>query len=274
MKKFITLLLAMALVFSLVACGGNNAANEANTTEATNATNTTEATDSTDTTEATEEVNMRPFVAGTGDFNGDFYAGWTNSTYDKNIRQLVWGFGLMTDTIAGEIVDSPMVVEKTVSDDLTEWTFKIQDGITFHNGEEMTVSDIKFTYEFYMDKDALTATGGSSSLQDYIDTITIDEATNTITFKLLKVIFTTDASVFYETWILPEDTITAGADAAGQTVQEYVKTNISNPIGYGPYKFVEFKESEYVRLAINEDYIGEMPAIQEIIVRHTPSETN
>jgi ABC-type transport system substrate-binding protein len=273
MKKFITLLLAMALVFSLVACGGNNAANEANTTEATNATNTTEATDSTDTTEATEEVNMRPFVAGTGDFNGDFYAGWTNSTYDKNIRQLVWGFGLMTDTIAGEIVDSPMVVEKTVSDDLTEWTFKIQDGITFHNGEEMTVSDIKFTYEFYMDKDALTATGGSSSLQDYVDTITIDEATNTITFKLLKVIFTTDASVFYETWILPEDTITAGADAAGQTVQEYVKTNISNPIGYGPYKFVEFKESEYVRLAINEDYIGEMPAIQEIIVRHTPSET-
>lgn len=218
-------------------------------------------------------MNDRPFVAGSADFNGDFYAGWTNSTYDKNIRQLVWGFGLMTDNAAGEVIDSPLVEEKTVSDDLTQWTFKIKDGVKFHNGEELTVSDIKFTYEFYMDKEALAATGGSSSLQDYVDTIEIDEAANSITFTLKKVIFTTDTSVFYEMWILAEDTITEGATAAGQTPQEYVKTNISAPIGYGPYMFAEFKESEYVRLKVNPDYIGNAPAIQEIIVKVTPSET-
>lgn len=274
MKKFFTLLLVVLLMFSLVACGNNAAKEEnnemANNNQEVNENNTQE---STETEDEVVEVNDRPFVAGSADFNGDFYAGWTNSTYDKNIRQLVWGFGLMTDNAAGEVIDSPLVEEKTVSDDLTQWTFKIKDGVKFHNGEELTVSDIKFTYEFYMDKEALAATGGSSSLQDYVDTIEIDEAANSITFTLKKVIFTTDTSVFYEMWILAEDTITEGATAAGQTPQEYVKTNISAPIGYGPYMFAEFKESEYVRLKVNPDYIGNAPAIQEIIVKVTPSET-
>jgi ABC-type transport system substrate-binding protein len=275
MKKFIALLLAVMLIFSLVACNNtNNNAGDAtnNNTEMNDKNDDKNDTDSSSTDDK-EEINMRPFVAGSADFNGDFYQGWTNSTYDKNIRQLVWGFGLMTDTPAGEIVDSPLVEEKTVSEDLIFWTFKIKDGVTFHNGEELTVSDIKFTYEFFMDEEALAATGGSSSFNDYIQAITIDEAANTITFELKKVIFTTDMSVFYETWILPETTITDGAAAAGQNVQEYVKTNISAPIGYGPYIFDEFKESEYVRLKLNPDYIGKMPAIQEIIVKVTPSET-
>ena len=183
MKKFITLLLALVLVFSLVACGGNNASENSGTETATETTTNTEET-ATETETETDEVNMRPFVAASSDFNGDFYAGWTNSTYDKNIRQLVWGYGLMTDNAMGEVIDSPMVEEKTVSEDLLSWTFKIVDGMKFHNGEELNVSDIKFTYEFYMDTEALAATGGSSSMADYIDTITIDEAANTITFNL------------------------------------------------------------------------------------------
>ena len=119
MKKVITLLLAMLLVFSLVACG--NSANNNNAVEANNVTeenNTNEP--ATEVEEEVEELNMRPFVAASADFNGDFYPGWTNSTYDVNIQNLVWGFGLMTDNAAGEIVDSPLVAEKTVSEDLTE----------------------------------------------------------------------------------------------------------------------------------------------------------
>ncbi|MBI9010912.1 MAG: hypothetical protein JEZ08_01680 [Clostridiales bacterium] len=212
---------------------------------------------------------VRPLVVTSADFNGDFYAGWTNSSYDENIRQLVWGFGLMTDNYYGEIIDSPMVEKKTISADKSVWTFKIKDGIKFHNGEPLDVSDIKFTYEFYMDKNALSQTGGSSRISDYIESIDIDENQNTISFKLKNVNYTTDASVFYETWILPEDTITNGANSTNQTYQEYVKSNVSSPIGYGPYIFDEYKESQYVRLKVNPDYIGKTPAIEEIIVKVT-----
>lgn len=243
MKRIITLILVIGIMISLVACKPET------------------------------PVNTRPFVAATAEFNGDFYSGWTNSTYDNNIKQLVWGFGLMEDTSKGEIVDSPLVESKTVSDDLKTWTFKIVKGVKFHNGEELTASDVKFTYDFYLDEEALKATGGSSSLGNYLDSVTVDEKENTVTFNLSKVIFTTDASVFLELWIMAEDTITEGAAANGQTVQEYVKANISMPIGYGPYVFAEYKESEYVRLTVNPDFIGKKPAIQEIIVKVTPSET-
>lgn len=268
MKKFIALLLAMVLVISLGACGDGES-NEP----------TKVVGESTENSKVTEESNPepvesdRPLVVATAEFSGDFHEGWSNASYDKNIRILVWGFGLMDHTPQGEIVDSPLVEEKTVSDDMMEWTFKIKDGVTFHNGEELTASDVKFTYDFYMDKEALSDTGGSSSLQDYIEEVVIDEAANSVTFKLKKIIFTVDASLFHEVWILAEDTITEGAEAASQTVQEYVKTNIDKPIGYGPYMLDEYKESEYVRLKVFEDYIGTMPKIKEVIVRVVPTET-
>ncbi len=273
MKRITSLLLVLVLMFSLVACGGGTAPTDPGAETTTAAGDAQETTSSEGSQTETPDPANRAFVAATAEFSGDFHEGWSNSSYDKEIRQLVWGFGLMMDTPQGELVDSPLVAEKTVSDDLMNWKFKIADGVTFHNGEELTASDVKFTYDFYMDAEALKATGGSSSLDEYIDTITVDEEANTVEFKLKKVIFTTDMSLFYETWILAEDTIKAGAEAAGQTVQEYVKANISQPIGYGPYVFAEYKEAEYVRLTAFENYIGKMPAIKEIVVKVTPSET-
>lgn len=217
-------------------------------------------------------ASIRPLVVGSADFTGDFHTGWGNSSYDVNIRDLVWGFGLMTKNSKGEVIDSELVAKKTISPDLSTWTFQLKNGVTFHNGEKLTASDVKFTYDLYMDTEALKATGGTSSLQEYVETITVDEATNTVVFKLKKVIYTTDASVFM-TYILPQDTITNGAKAAAQTVQAYVKANISKPIGYGAYQFVEYRPSEYVKLAAFPGFIGKAPAIKEIIVRYTPSET-
>lgn len=273
MKKWIALLLAMVMVFSLTACGGDKPADAGGTTAAPASTADGGGEATSGSTEGSGSSSDRPLVVSTAEFSGDFHRGWSNSSYDKDIRILVWGFGLMDGTPTGDIIDSLLVDSKTVSEDMLEWTFKIKDGVKFHNGEELTASDVKFTYDFYMDKDALEATGGSSSLQDYIDSITVDEAENTVTFKLKKVIFTVDQTLFYETWILAEDTIKKGAEDSGQTVQQYVKANISNPIGYGPYMMEEYKESEYVKLKANPDFIGGAPKIRELIVKVTPSET-
>ncbi len=276
MKKVLALLLAMTMTFALVACGGGTPAEKAEggdeKTPAATESQVEESKGGEEDSSTPSDPN-RPFVAGTAEFNGDFHSGWTNSTYDKEVIQLVWGFGLMMDTPQGEIVDSPLVAEKTVSDDLMTWTFKIADGVTFHNGEELTASDVKFTYDFYMDEEALSDVGGTSSLNDYIESVTVDEENNSVTFNLKKVIYTVDSSLFYESWIFAEDTIKAGAEAEGSTVQAYVKQHISEPIGYGPYVFDEYQESEFVRLKAFDNYIGKKPAIKEIIVKVTPSET-
>ncbi len=244
-KKGIFFVLMLALIFSVVACGGG---------------------------EKVAEEPQRPFVVASAEFNGDFYAGWTNSSYDNGIRQMVWRFGLMQPTVSGEVVDSPLITGKTVSSDLKTWTFTLVKGAKFHNGEDLTASDVKFTYEFYMDKEALGATGGSSNLHEYIDTIEVDEAANTVTFHLKKVSYTVDADVFM-TFLFPDETITKGANEEGITVQQYVKAHISNPIGYGPYKMVEYKEAEYVKFEVFDGYLDKKPAIKEVIVKVVPSET-
>lgn len=224
-----------------------------------------------------KETDERTFIAATAELTGDFYTGWGNSSYDADIRDLVWGYGLLTSNPAGEVIDSPLVEEKTVSADLSTWTFKLKDGITFHNGEELTASDVKFTYDFYMNSIALGNTGGSSNLGQYVSSVSVDDEL-TITFVLKKVIYTTDTSVFF-TYILAEDTIKEGtaADAEVTNVQEYVRKNRTNPIGYGAYEVVEYKDTEYVTLKAFEDYIGnwqgKQPAIKNLIVKFTPSET-
>ena len=246
MKKLFSLLLLFALVLGLASCGSGD--------------------------------SDKAFIAASADFTGDFYSGWGNSSYDADIRDLVWGYGLLTSNPAGEVIDSPLVASKTVSDDLLTWTFTLTEGVTFHNGEELTASDVKFTYEFYMNSFALGNTGGTSNLGEYVDSMSIDTEANTVTFVLQKVIYTTDVSVFFE-FILAEDTIKEGTanDDEVSNFQEYVRKNRSNPIGYGAYEFVEYKESEYVKLTAFDDYIGNwqgaMPEIKNVIVKYTPSET-
>ncbi len=243
LKKGILVVLTLFLAVSMIACGGGKASG-----------------------------GERPVVVASSEFNGDFYVGWTNSSYDNAIRYLVWRFGLMTETPSGEVADSPLVAEKTVSSDLKVWKFKLVDGVKFHNGEELTASDVKFTYDFYTDKEALGESGGSSSLHDYIGSVEVEEETNTVIFNLKKVPYVVDAEVFL-VFLFPEDTIKKGAEEEGLTVQQYVKAHISNPIGYGPYKMVEYKEAEYVKLEAFDGYIGAKPGIKNVIVKVVPGET-
>ena len=247
MKKILVLIVTLVLAFSVIACGGNSA--------------------------ATTKTNEKPFVVASAEFNGDFYTGWTNSTYDNDIRKLIWAFGLMNENSKGQVEDSLLIAEKKVSDDLKTWTFKLVKGAKFHNGEALTAKDVKFTYDFYMDTKALSDTGGSSTINDYVESIEIDEAANTVTFHLKKVSYTIDTAVFSSYYLFPEETFTKGAKEEGLTVQQYVKKHISNPIGYGPYKMTEYKEGEYVKLEAFKDYLGKVPAIKEVIVKVVPSET-
>ena len=98
MKKIMVLIVTLVLAFSLIACGGNGAATK---------------------------TNEKPFVVASAEFNGDFYRGWTNSSYDDDIRKLIWAFGLMNENSKGQVEDSLLIAEKKVSDDLKTWTFKL-----------------------------------------------------------------------------------------------------------------------------------------------------
>lgn len=138
--------------------------------------------------------------------------------------------------------------EYSVSKDGLTYTFTLREGVKFHNGNDVTVEDVKYSYERLMganDADPL-----STSFSSGVESVdTPDE--KTVVVKLNKVNASFLANFTYA--ILPRDNDS--------------KQNES-PIGTGPFKFVEYLPSQRVVLDKNEEYWQEgVPYLDKVEFR-------
>ncbi len=239
-------------------------------------------------------TGLETFVAGNTSFSGEFYEGWGNSAYDNNIRKLVFGgTGLMSVTNTGDLDKNFFVDEYSTSEDMKTWNFKLKEGIKFSDGVELTANDVAFTYYFYSDPTFASASGsdayvpinlvGQDAYTASCEAGACDTAAFTgvnvindyeIEFTVNEALFTT-ASTDFSRYIIP-----AHYNSVDGVINvEDVKANlISKPIGAGPYKITEYVEGQFVRLAINEyftgDIHGDVPTIENVIVQVVPDETS
>lgn len=65
------------------------------------------------------------FIVGTPKLNGDFIAGFGNSSYDNSVRTMLWDYGTYSTTPGGEFVLNETVVSKveTSTDDAGNKTY-------------------------------------------------------------------------------------------------------------------------------------------------------
>jgi len=130
-----------------------------------------------------------------------------------------------------------------LSPDGLTWTFTIRDDARFTDGEKVTAEDVAFTLE------TAKAAQGSVDLTYMESAVAVDETTVMITLSAPTSIFlNTLASV----GIVPK--------------HAYSEDYGRNPIGSGPYKFVEWKTQEQILFTANEDYYGGAPAIKNVTV--------
>lgn len=252
MKKILAIVLVLALSLSMVACKEK---------------------------EASTTVASGSVVVGSGSMNGEFISGWGNSSYDNNIRKLVGAPAMLMQDPGGQLHLAPYVKERKISDDGLVHTFTftkdfVKGKYKYTDDNPITVDDIIFAYDFYMEE-ALTEAGGSSSLPEYLASYKkIDD--NKIEFTLKEALYTTDYSVFT---MGPMNKAYYTKDMGSKTVQQHVKDSlISAPIGAGPYKIVEYKENQFVKLEANPDYMGnydkKKPQIKTLIVKIVSDETD
>ncbi|MFQ8767198.1 MAG: ABC transporter substrate-binding protein [Oscillospiraceae bacterium] len=78
----------------------------------------------------------------------------------------------------GELVPS-LAESWTPSEDGTQLTFKLREGVKFHNGEEMTAEDVAYTYN------QAIATPATSSVTSMMKEMTVDD-TYTCTLTLTE----------------------------------------------------------------------------------------
>lgn len=130
-----------------------------------------------------------------------------------------------------------------LSDDGLTWTFTLRDDAYFTDGEKVTASDAAFTLE------TAKAAKGSVDLTYMESASAQDEQTLVVTLsKPTSIFLNTLASI----GIVPE--------------HAYSEDYGLNPIGSGPYKFVEWSPQEQIIFTANEDYYGGVPPIKNVTV--------
>ena len=141
-----------------------------------------------------------------------------------------------------------------VSKDGLEITFKLREGVLFHNGREMKASDVKFSFERLMESE-------SPKAKYYANISKIEENGDyEITFKTSELDVNLSLLFAYP-WavIFPEE------------CADELKTA---PVGTGAYKFIEWTPQEKVLLTRNDDYYGQKAKIKNIELKLIPDYTS
>ena len=142
-----------------------------------------------------------------------------------------------------------------VSEDGKTHTFKIKQGIKFHDGQPLTAHDIAFTYNFYKNHEDFP----------YLNTYTLSfesvEAPDdsTLVIKLTEAVPNLDYLLTYM-YVLPEHIWSPYAE--GTAAAEFANEEM---IGTGPFKVVEYKQNEFVHLAANKEHFETPPKVDEIV---------
>lgn len=141
--------------------------------------------------------------------------------------------------------------------DDTTWKFHLEEGVKFHNGEELKASDVKFSLDRMADSGEVAEIIGAIDSVEVEDDYTVIITTEEPFSPLLSHLAHTAAS------ILNEKAVTEAGD-------DYQ----NEPVGTGPYKFVSHDSGDKVTLERFEDYYRGAAAIKTVEFRNVPEGTN
>ncbi|MBV8391724.1 MAG: peptide ABC transporter substrate-binding protein [Alphaproteobacteria bacterium] len=139
----------------------------------------------------------------------------------------------------------PSLEDGTLAADGRSVTWKLKQGVTWHDGKPFTADDVVFTWEYA--RNPATATFSIGSYQD-IKVEKVDDHTITIRFPQ-PTPFWADAFVGWAGCVIPKHLF---SPYIGEKSRD-APTNLK-PVGTGPYKFKEFKPGDLVTGVINMDY--------------------
>ncbi len=138
-----------------------------------------------------------------------------------------------------------------VSDDGLVYTYKIRDGIKWHDGKPLTAEDIAFTYNLYKDTPEYPYLNGYYT--PYFDSIKADG--NNVILTLTEAIPNIESQLVF-LYVLPKH--------IWEKVDKLEFENFEM-VGSGPFKMAEYVQNEFVRLTANKDHFSSPPKVDEVV---------
>jgi len=165
-------------------------------------------------------------------------------------------------------VRAALATDWEVSDDGTVWTFNLRQGVKFHDGTDFNAEAVVINVERWMNKDH-PLNNGECKYWSYMfngyapdSIVTKIEATGDyqVQFTLQEPFapFIQNLAMF------------SFAIASPAALDEYGNDFFKNPVGTGPFKFVEWIQDDKVTLVKNEAYWGEAAKIDTLVFRSIP----
>ena len=150
-----------------------------------------------------------------------------------------------------------------ISEDGLTYTFTLREGVTFHDGSELTSEDVAFSLNRSL---WINHPEGAGFLLSGIESIeTPDPTTVVITLSAPDITFTSKLAYTVAT-ILPSDAYPSpdGPLEEGADPEEFIQEEF---IGSGPYQITDFRENQSITLEAYDGYWGEPPANDRTLVQ-------
>lgn len=224
---------------------------------------------------ATAKERKDTLIVGITAPSGKFNPIYSDSVYDSYVTSLIFD-GLVTNDKEGKPAAN-VAKEWKVSDDNKTYTFTLNQGIKFSNGDELTADDVAFTYTALCDPkydgprtDAVEKLVG---YEDYkkgnateVKGIKVIDKYN-ISFTLTEV----KAPAIYDFGYGIMSKKYYGFEKGG--IQK-LKDNFLKPMGSGAYKLTDYKPGSTVSFTKNDGFWKGAPKTPNIIMKVTNAQTN
>jgi len=166
--------------------------------------------------------------------------------------------GTFAPNLAAEV---PTVENGGISPDGLTWTFKLRQGVTWHDGEPFTSRDVRFTWETVMNPDVAVRSRAGHDKIESLDT----PDDHTVIIKLKE-----PFAPFIHVWtsgvtgVIPHHILSKEADI------NIAPFNTQSPIGTGPFKFVEHVGGDHLTVERNPNYHLGPAKLDRVIVKVVP----
>lgn len=210
MKKFLKIMLGLTLTVALVACGGSDDGDKVEVVVGSGA----------------DVVSFDPHIS-----NDNASSRVRVNLYEGLVRQ------------DADLVVQPLVAKEWENEG-KEWTFYLNEGVLFHNGEEVKASDVVYSIERAQESTDVGHLVGSIASVEEIDDYTVKITTSEVDLGILPALAHPTIAVLSEAVVEEQgDDYASGFDG-------------NNPVGTGPFSFVNSSKGS-VELETYEDYWNE-----------------